>query len=333
MQNMDFKRYNSITNSYDDEFIAKVKELSYDGPWYISEKIHGANCQLSVTEDGVEIGGRNQITDNELMRQELLKYAEKASALFNSITVRRIILFGEFFGGQYPHKDVPRDKEAKKVQKGVWYSPHNHVLFFDLFIEPLTGKPYYANLSNFRYLLGYFDIPRVGFKRLKTFEEALNYPNDELSEIYKLYDLPEIENNIREGVVIRPETDLWIGDTRVIIKNKNERFKEVWKERRPVVDQKELTEKQIDVLGDMLRYVTECRAVSILSHYGTSLSMKVLGPFIKDMNTEVIQEFEKYNNVFNSMEKTEIKEITRRVNKKVSEICKKVLTEQLKEDK
>lgn len=38
------------------------------------------------------------------------------------------------------------------------------------------------------------------------------------------------------------------------------------------------------------------------------------------------------NNIFNSMEKGEIKEITRRINKKVSEVCKKVLIDQLKGD-
>lgn len=328
---MYFKRYNSITNLYDEEFINKVKALNYNEPWYVSEKIHGANCQIAVTEDGVEIGGRNEVTDNELWHKVISQYANKAKALFHSTFAERIILFGEFFGGAYPHQDVPRDKNAKKVQKGVWYSPHNHVMFFDLFIEPTYEPAYYVSVPPLRYLLNYFGIPVVSFKRFLSLDEALAYPNDEVSEIYKNFDLPEIEGNIREGVVIRPEKDLWIGQSRVIIKNKNDKFKEAWKERRPVVDPRELTEKQIEAIEDMLRYVTENRIINILSHYGADLSVKLLGQLIRDTNKEVQEEFEKYNNIFNSMEKAEIKEVTRRVNKTVSELCKKVLMEGIKE--
>lgn len=325
-----FKKYNSITNSYDGEFINKVKELNYDGPWFVSEKIHGANCQIAVTKDGIEIGGRNEVTDDKLWKEVLTKYESKAKALFYSTNADRVILFGEFFGGVYPHPDVPRDKNARKVQKGVWYSPSNHVMFFDLYIEPKTEPGYYACVNSFRFITDYFGIPRVDFKRVSTLEEALNYPNDELSTIYQEFDLPAIEGNIREGIVIRPDRDLWIGQSRVIIKNKNDRFKEVWREKRPIIDQKELSEKQLLVLEDILRYITENRAINVLSHYSEKPSMALLGSFIKDTNADVIEDFEKHNNVFNSMEKAEIKGITRRVNKKVSEICKKVLIEQMR---
>lgn len=327
---MEFKRYNSITNSYDEEFIQKVQSLKYTGAWFVSEKIHGANCQLCVDQECFKIGGRNDFTDDDLWEKVLFPYEEAMTNLCNYIKAKRIILYGELFGGSYPHPNVPRDKAARKIQKGVWYSPSNHVLFYDLFIVPFEGNGYYAPVVTFEVLMDRFNLPRVNFKKVKSLKEALKYPNDGPSKVYRRYDLPEIEGNIMEGIVIKPSTTLWLGQTRVIIKSKNDRFKEVWRERKPIVDQKELTEKQIEVLEDMLRFVTENRAVSILSHYGSSKSMKVLGPLIKDMNTEVIQEFEKQNNVFNSMEKGEIKEITRRVNKKVSEICKKVLNEQIK---
>ena len=327
---MYFKKYNSITNSYMGDFIEKVRALDYKGPWHISEKIHGANCQIAVSEEGIEIGGRNEVTNDKLWKEVLLKYEGKAKALFHSTNADRIILFGEFFGGAYPHPDVPRDKKARKVQKGVWYTPHNEVIFFDLYIEPRNDNPYYVHINSFRYLMDFFELPRVSYTRVSTLDEALAYPNDEPSEIYERYDLPQIEGNIREGIVIKPEQDLWIGHDRVIIKNKNDRFKEVWKEKRPIIDQKELTEKQTEAIEDMLRYVTENRALNVLSHLDISQGMKVLGPLIKEMNEDVIKDFEANNNIFNSMEKAEIKEVTKRINKKTSEICKKVLIEQLK---
>ena len=74
--------YNSDSGKEDEEFVNKVKALNYDGPWYVSEKIHGANCQIAVTKDGVEIGGRNEVTDNELWHKVVSQYSSKAIALF-----------------------------------------------------------------------------------------------------------------------------------------------------------------------------------------------------------------------------------------------------------
>ena len=322
---MDFKKYNSIKNSYENEFINKIKNIGYKGPWYVSEKIHGANCQIAITNEGIKIGGRNEVVDDPLWKKVILEYEEEAKALFNSIDAKRIILFGEFFGGSYPHPDVPRDKNARKIQKGVWYSPSNHVIFFDLYVEPITGIAYYVNVKSLIYLFSSFEIPLIDFKKLETLEDALDYPNDEISYVYKRYNLPEIKGNIREGVVIRPEENLWIGQARAIIKNKNDKFKEVQKERKPSIDQKELNEKQVIVLEGMLRYTTENKVLNILSHYGPNVSISSLGQLIQDTNKEIQEEFERNNNILNSMEKSEIKEVTRRVNKEVSRLCKKVI--------
>ena len=82
----------------------------------------------------------------------------------------------------------------------------------------------------------------------------------------------------------------------------------------------------------MLRYVTENRVINILSHYGTESNLNLLGRLIQDTNKEVQEEFERHNNIFNSMEKAEIKEITRRINKEVSKLCKKVIMNQMENE-
>lgn len=42
-------------------------------------------------------------------------------------------VYGELFGGCYPHKDVtPSKNKVKRIQKGVWYSPYVRFYAFDI---------------------------------------------------------------------------------------------------------------------------------------------------------------------------------------------------------
>ena len=51
---MDFKKYNSIENSYQIEFLNEIKEQGfYDLEYVVQEKVHGAN--LSFITNGKDI--------------------------------------------------------------------------------------------------------------------------------------------------------------------------------------------------------------------------------------------------------------------------------------
>ena len=43
-----------------------------------------------------------------------------------------VVLFGELFGGMYPHPDVEKDNRVHRVQSGVFYSPHIEFYAFDI---------------------------------------------------------------------------------------------------------------------------------------------------------------------------------------------------------
>ena len=324
---MAFAKYSSITNSYDGVFIDKVRtecaKAGFKGPWYISEKIHGANCQVSYDEEGFNIGCRNSYECPSSWLNILLPYKYTMKLIYEE--VGPIAFFGEFFGGTYPHPDVARDPNAKRVQKGIFYTPNNEVLFYDLLFK---GKGF-ASVKEFIEIADRYCIPRVDFVEVPTLDEALAYPNNNPSKVYTKYDLPEIENNIMEGVVIKPAVNMYAGQSRMIIKNKNERFKEVAKCPKVVLPPEELDEKTKVALEKALAYITEERVINCLSHFGSEPDMTVLGNLIKETNQDVINSFENDNNDFGSMEKIEIKKVTKRVNTTVAKLCKEVLIKKM----
>ena len=327
---MAFIKYSSITNSYDEVFIDKVKErcidIGFEGPWYISEKIHGANCQVSYDEEGFNIGCRNSYEIPISWKSVLGSYEGIIENLYNELGP--VALFGEFFGGSYPHPDVPRDPNAKRVQKGIFYTPHNEVLFYDLLIKDKG----FLGVKDFEKIADKYCLPRVDFIEIPTLDEALSYPNDNPSKIYLKYSLPEIENNIMEGVVIKPAITIYAGQSRIIIKNKNERFKEVSKKAKVIHTEEDIQESTKEAIEKAICYVTEERVINCLSHFGSEPNMNILGELIKEANKDAIEAFEKENNDFNALDKVEIKKVTKRINQVMAKLCKEVVIKKMKGD-
>jgi hypothetical protein len=69
------------------------------------------------------------LTDSFFKFQLILEeHEKKILQLFQLVSefqkdVSTIHVYGELFGGFYPHKDVPVNEKFKYVQKGLWYSP------------------------------------------------------------------------------------------------------------------------------------------------------------------------------------------------------------------
>lgn len=125
----EFKKYNSIENSYREKFVnmirAQAPELVHT-QWSITEKIHGCNVQIELADNEISIGKRTDyVTDENFcnIQQILLPYENNVRKLKDSIEIAmgkyidRIIVFGELFGGTYLHKDVERVKMQLKYKK------------------------------------------------------------------------------------------------------------------------------------------------------------------------------------------------------------------------
>lgn len=340
-----FSKYPSIELSEKEFIIDKIRKHGYAlRPYVITEKIHGANTQIcyNCITDEFEYGKRTGILEPdekfygvhdcfENIKENIIDLATYLKpTLTKKLEVVKV--FGEIFGGAYPHPDVQRDTHATKVQKGVYYSPSNHWLAFDIAYK-LEGDPttYFLGAEDFFLACGACAIGTVPLLAVvNTLDEALEYPNDKPSVVYQIYDLPELEDNIMEGVVIRPaKADLYMGMTRVILKNKNMKFKEKSHVKRPNLTQ-EYSDNLNQVLAELTSYITENRVENVISHEGEVVESdigKIIGLTIKD----IMEEYVKESKIFNLLEKVETKIVSKRLPGMVAPVVKTAIYRRLRE--
>lgn len=333
----DFKKYNSIENHYQENFINKIKEANsgLNVQWFVTEKIHGCNAQISYDGKEVKYGKRTSYVEDEKfynIKEVLGQYKDRLIDYYNQLAILgleldKVIFFGELFGGSYPHPDVPRNTKCSQVQKGVYYTPNHEFKLFDICITFKDGE--------YRYLSGYdfintcktFGLPHVPVLDANiSLEKALSYPNNGESRVYSEYNLPQIQDNIMEGIVIRAwYSDLWISsEHRAIIKSKNDRFKEVSHQKKKVVERKDVPEHIQNILNDLSLYVTPQRVENVISHFG-EISLSQFGEILKAVNLDVLEDFEKDNNVFNTLEKNELNFVRKQLSAQVARVAKPVI--------
>ena len=336
-QEIDFKKYNSIENHYQEGFINKVREASAGLPisWFVTEKIHGCNAQISYDGKEVKYGKRTSYIENESfynIKEVLGQYKDKLIMYYNHLAVfglelDKVIFFGELFGGSYPHPDVPRNKKCSSIQKGVYYTPNHEFKLFDICLTFKDGEYRYVCGYDFMNICNTFGLPHVPVLDANIdLEKALAFKNDGESKVYSEYGLPQIQDNIMEGIVIRGwYTDLWLpSGSRAIIKSKNDRFKEVSHQKKKVVEHKDVPEHIQNILNDLSLYVTPQRVENVISHFG-EISLSQFGEILKAVNLDVLEDFEKDNNVFNTLEKNELNFIRKQLSAQVARVAKPVI--------
>lgn len=332
---MNFRRYNSIENSYREKHIHKiVKEGHSGGNFVVQEKIHGSNFSLWVNDGGLKAAKRSGFIDEgeNFNNHSLIlnKYKENMTNLLHLVRKKypksiELAVFGEIYGGNYPHKDVERVKQAVKIQTGVFYRPDNDFIGFDILIR--DGKSQiFLDVIEVNELLSESKIPFVSTLFVGPFDEALKYPNEFVSTIPKNLRLPEIKNNLCEGVVIRPIKPKFLFDgTRVILKNKNEKFTERSHSKGSKTAKKpiELTDEALGLLGEVELYSNENRLKNVLSKVGT-ITDKDFGKITGLLNKDALEDFNKdHSDSFSILDKKEQKYITKHLGQINSQLIRK----------
>ena len=142
---MQHVKYSSIENTYRDKFLQMLRdEGKDDGEWIVMEKVHGA--QFSFYYDGNEMltSSRTAFITEEMdffnwqkvmadNRDNIIDLYERAKKNHDGFSL--LVVYGELFGGSYPHNDVPKAKGAKRLQKGVHYHPDNLFYAFDIKVD------------------------------------------------------------------------------------------------------------------------------------------------------------------------------------------------------
>ena len=325
---MEFKKYSEIENTYREDFIAKIRDAGFDDPekftYACFTKIDGSNFSMILDEndefhcakrtsfltpeESAKFSRSNVVIEKmhmpELMKEikEYIKnfYMDEISFIKSENFI--LHLYGELCGGMYSHKEVEPVKEAAKIQGRVSYHPDNIWICFDGYVTDATqSKRFYFDVDQLKEICLKFNIPCQIEKFRGSFDDCLKYPNDFIDDTGNiLFGLPLIENNITEGVVIKPIHPIWLKNgERVILKNKNERFKEKKKVKSGEINPEvPLNEKEKEVLTRFYECMTSSRFMSVISkeHPTTDKEFgKIFGLFMKDINDEVLKE----NKIFN----------------------------------
>lgn len=235
-----WKKYSSIENAYNQQYIERFRPLLTTTDFYITEKIHGANISFhfdTKTREYKVYSRKQEIEDLSLQEIDVVIKRDKIIDVLNRViddilnkdsqnynSISEITFFGEYCGGFYNGL-----KDGVVIQRAE-YCSKNKILFFDIKIHDIHDNGCYVDFKDF---LSYFSpfhefIVPVLAQHL-TFKEALEYNNAYETNVPNLIGEQNLKEHqmICEGNVIRPAIELKMGSHRFIIKNKNSEHSDI----------------------------------------------------------------------------------------------------------
>jgi len=316
---MKFQKYTDIESSQrqKDVDLIVVKGFS-GGEWVVSEKAHGSNFSFwyDFSNDEIKCAKRSGFigemeTFNNYERV-LDKYKPSLFSLKERILerfdfIKGFVLYGEILGGVF--RGIESVPGAIKVQREIMYTPDNDFYAFDMCFLIEEEMKEYIDYDNFSYLMDCVKIPYAKALFMGSFEEALKYPNEFDSTIPELYGYPKLENNICEGVVIRPFKTKYYGPTRLILKNKNEKWSEKSnKSKGSKIPVKDVTPEQKELLENFLVYNTENRLKNVISKIG-KIEPSDFGMLLGHMVQDILKDSDKDDVVQGEMSSEDFKRV------------------------
>lgn len=303
--------------------------------WVVTEKVHGANFSFIYENGNLKFAKRKeylswaddffgfQLVVNKL-EDRILRLFEKLSS---EIVAEKYIIYGELFGGKYPHPEVEPVKDLYAIQTGVYYTPSIEFCAFDIALETdgIASK-YYLDYET---AVSYFEQFGIFYAKplfIGKFNEALNFNIRINSAVPKEFNLPELKDNLIEGMVVKPfnQTDHTIF-SRPIVKLKNPEFDEEDKFHEaekwsfiPGVSSK--TEDLSFIVEELRNYITLNRLKSAVSKTGkpdidnprrmSEIKTELLEDAITDFN-------DNNNNLLNDLSESEKDWIRERIHAEI----------------
>lgn len=225
-----FKTYPSIGNASDAEWMARVREAVPEGSLFaVQEKVDGANVSFLCDDLEVRMARRKAILEPQepffQYEQMLKRYEGHICHIFNRLRVLypdlvSIAVYGELFGGAYPHPDVPARPELKPVRNGVWYSPEYDFYAFDIFVFT-DGGGFFLPVEEANAL---FSVAGLLYARnlfTGPLDDCLAFPCAFPTRLPAERGLPPLAGNLCEGIVLKPLVPVELADgSRVAVKVK-----------------------------------------------------------------------------------------------------------------
>ena len=317
---MNFAKFTSIENVERKKYIDKVVEEGKGNQEFVAtEKVHGSNFSMHFDGNEFRIASRKNFISVDGDFYGISHHIEFLKERMIKIYVNlgndgEVSVYGEWFGGFYP--DHVSSQGTKKVQKEVCYCPHNDFYGFSIVKD---GIHLNVDRRNEEFEKAGFIFAKI-LKR-GTLQECIDYTNDFITTIPDYFGLPKIDGNIAEGTVIEPVEYCTLGNgSRIILKNKNSKFKEK-SERTPRVKENiELSERGLEKLNWLLSCVNDNRRNAVVSKFG-NITNKSFGPLMGAYIVDIIDEYRKEfeEEIEQDIEDKEAKKIKKELSKAVQE--------------
>jgi Rnl2 family RNA ligase len=201
------------------------------GPWVALEKVHGAQMVVAIAGDVVQFGKRKAWLRHDdpffgwqLLRAPLTVAVQVAKARLGAHTV---VLYGELYGGAYPHPDVAPVPGLAPVQTGIWYAPDLRYAVFDVLVA--SGEDDEGEFLAHREVVALareigLDSPPVLHSGPRA--AVLMVPVRQATRVPIGLGLPELAGNFAEGVVLKPDARAR-PSARIVYKQKITEFDEL----------------------------------------------------------------------------------------------------------
>lgn len=309
---MKFKRFTSLTNTYDEKTIRFIRDSGFDkGDWVVTEKLDGANFAFYYNGEDFRVASRNQFVDGNFFNcQQVINHHKENIIDWYSDNLNPgqvLVITGELIGDGIQGRVKYRHPEGMNRS---FYA-------FDVTIdgEDLGYMWVFDNLDC---------VPVTPLIDICSFDKALEY-NNTFKSYLSLIDLGG--NNFSEGLSLSPKTPKYFSSgSRVWLKNKSPEFKE--KSARVPAPKVELSLEDNKLLEDLLQFVNKNRVLSAISKSGEISHKdfgKVLGMVMQDVIEEFGQEYGVNPKNITSEWKTINSELRKEVSKEIREEFVKVL--------
>eukprot|EP01129_Flabellula_baltica_P010301 TRINITY_DN433_c1_g1_i1.p1 TRINITY_DN433_c1_g1~~TRINITY_DN433_c1_g1_i1.p1 ORF type:complete len:367 (+),score=76.92 TRINITY_DN433_c1_g1_i1:366-1466(+) len=320
---MQFTAYQSIKNHYHQISVDTIKSLNLTDSsieWVATEKIHGSNFCIISNGNDVFCGRRKAILEEDesffnwrdirdKYRDDVHQIYELTQSMFPGSGA--VYIYGELYGGMYNHPDVQNEK-CKAVQAGISYRPDIDFYPFDIKVEDVGYVSYdvFKELCQGRFLYA------TELKR-GTFDECFDYDVEFETFIPAQLGLPLIENNIAEGIVLKPVIPAYTDEgERVILKKKHPNFSEVQsvpkKKKAPAKKGPSKIPDEAQAFVDIIElYITENRLRNVISKEGEIAdSKKAKADLTNLFKEDVMSDFVEDHPEFNELDQNITRHIT-----------------------
>jgi Rnl2 family RNA ligase len=200
--------------------------------WVASEKLHGAN--LCICTDGTQIvvAKRRAVLE---ATEPFFAYKRAIAPLVPGVrrlaralgNVAWVFVYGELFGGQYPHPAVSPVEGVEPVQTAIYYSPDVRFCAFDLATVDASGDGAFVAYREAVALFEAAGVPVAPLLGTGRLDEMLALPVTFTTRVPALLGLPAVADNWAEGMVIKPwEVASPLAAPRHIVKRKRAEFAE-----------------------------------------------------------------------------------------------------------